>query len=288
MTSSNNAPERLAVCDLWEGPSLHVVETRWSRHTHPADSEASTHYAAVEFMQRGTFRKKVGNRTVVGDPNTAVFFNPGEVFTLTHQHCEWNCGVTIRLSPDVAVDLEEANGTLRATCGPFRATHAVTPAGLHLALQILVADFRNGDDDPLSLEERTLGILEQVLAQRGCNNLSSPASDARTQKRLADVLEYLSAKRCEQITLDDVGRIAGCSSWHAARVFREHMGLPIHRYLKRLRLRHALAAVAQGFDDLTQLALQCGFSSHSHMTAAFRTEFGAVPRTIRQRCVQHS
>ena len=164
----------------------------------------------------------------------------------------------------------------------------MTPAGLHLALQILVADLLNGGDDPLSLEERTLDILKQVLAQRGCNDPTSPSSDARTQKRLADMLEYLSAKRCEHIKLDDVGRVAGCSSWHAARVFRKQMGLPIHRYLKRLRLRHALAAVAQGSDDLTQLALQCGFSSHSHMTAAFRTEFSVVPRAIRQRCVQNS
>jgi AraC-like DNA-binding protein len=38
----------------------------------------------------------------------------------------------------------------------------------------------------------------------------------------------------------------------------------------------------EGADDLTALALELGFSSHSHFTDAFRAEFGRAPSRIRR------
>jgi AraC family transcriptional regulator len=67
--------------------------------------------------------------------------------------------------------------------------------------------------------------------------------------------------------------------------------VPVHRYLTQLRLRASLDRLADGADDLTALALDLGFSSHSHFADAFRREFGktpsevratATPRTLRQ------
>jgi AraC-like DNA-binding protein len=71
------------------------------------------------------------------------------------------------------------------------------------------------------------------------------------------------------------------SPFHLARVFHERAGVPVHRYLTRLRLRAALDRLMGGADDLTALALDLGFSSHSHFTDAFRTEFGRPPSAVR-------
>lgn len=57
--------------------------------------------------------------------------------------------------------------------------------------------------------------------------------------------------------------------------------MPIHCYLNGLRLRAALELVVEGTGDLGELALELGFSSHSHFTAAFRKEFGMSPRAVR-------
>jgi AraC-like DNA-binding protein len=48
----------------------------------------------------------------------------------------------------------------------------------------------------------------------------------------------------------------------------------------QLRLARALIEVPHA-DDLTALALDLGFSSHSHFTAAFRRAFGQSPSTAR-------
>ena len=70
--------------------------------------------------------------------------------------------------------------------------------------------------------------------------------------------------------------------YHLARVFKERTGLTLHAYRDQLRLRASLDPVAEGRADLTELALDLGYSSHSHFTDAFRRAFGAPPRAIRR------
>src|SRR5262249_18771934 len=82
--------------------------------------------------------------------------------------------------------------------------------------------------------------------------------------------------------LDDVARAVHTSPFHLARLFGERTGLPVHRYLTQLRLRAALDRLAGGASDLTALALDLGFSSHSHFADAFRREFGRTPSDVRK------
>jgi AraC-like DNA-binding protein len=49
-----------------------------------------------------------------------------------------------------------------------------------------------------------------------------------------------------------------------------------------LRLRASLERVAEQRADLTSIALDLGFSSHSHFTDVFRREFGKTPSEFRK------
>ena len=50
----------------------------------------------------------------------------------------------------------------------------------------------------------------------------------------------------------------------------------------RERLARTLNAVLDGGDDLTAIALDAGFASHSHFTARFRNFFGCTPAALRR------
>ena len=50
----------------------------------------------------------------------------------------------------------------------------------------------------------------------------------------------------------------------------------------RLRLGLALERLRQGERDLTRLALELGYSHHSHFTMAFTRCYGEPPRTLRR------
>jgi AraC-like DNA-binding protein len=80
-----------------------------------------------------------------------------------------------------------------------------------------------------------------------------------------------------------LGEVAGrlhTSEFHLARLFRAHTGFTLHGYRNQLRLRLALERIPAE-DDLTALAHELGFSSHSHFTDAFRALFGAPPAEVR-------
>jgi AraC family transcriptional regulator len=96
------------------------------------------------------------------------------------------------------------------------------------------------------------------------------------------VKAHLASRIGERVSLDDVARAVHVSPFHLARIFQQHTGAPIHRYLTQLRLRTSLERIADGAEDLSALALELGFSSHSHFTDAFRNEFGTTPAEARR------
>jgi AraC family transcriptional regulator len=71
------------------------------------------------------------------------------------------------------------------------------------------------------------------------------------------------------------------SVFHLCRTFRAVTGQTIHAYRTQLRLRAALERVEYA-SDLSAVALDLGFSSHSHFTAAFRRAFGVTPSGVRR------
>jgi AraC-like DNA-binding protein len=68
---------------------------------------------------------------------------------------------------------------------------------------------------------------------------------------------------------------------YLTQVFQQVEGLPLYRYQLRLRLAKALDLLAD-YDDLTNLSLDLGFSSHSHFSAAFRAVYGRTPSAFKK------
>lgn len=74
----------------------------------------------------------------------------------------------------------------------------------------------------------------------------------------------------------------GVSPYHLHRRFRAATGWTAHAYRDHLRLREGLARVLDGEPDLSALAFDLGYASHSHFTTRFRRAFGATPSQVRR------
>jgi len=93
--------------------------------------------------------------------------------------------------------------------------------------------------------------------------------------------ELLETQLANPIRLVDIGRTVGASPVYLTELFRRVEGMSLHQYLIQRRLARARAELPYT-DDLTALALEVGFSSHSHFTAAFRRVFGCTPSQFRR------
>lgn len=84
-------------------------------------------------------------------------------------------------------------------------------------------------------------------------------------------------------SLTSLGRALECSLYHLTRTFRAEVGVPLYRYLLWVRLSVALDRLANGESNLSALAFDVGFSSHSKFTTAFGRALGLTPSEFRRR-----
>src|SRR5499427_2410590 len=99
---------------------------------------------------------------------------------------------------------------------------------------------------------------------------------------LRRVLERMAAELDSDLTLTMLAAESGYSRFHFSRMFRLATGEAPHRYLLKLRLRKAQSMVANRSLPLIEIAAACGFSSHAHLSTAFRSRFGLAPSAYRR------
>lgn len=143
----------------------------------------------------------------------------------------------------------------------------------HWRLARCRAALDHGAPDRLGFEEELLALL--AACEMG------PAPDESVNRAVERAREQLANDPSTSDSLHEIARVAAASPFHLARCFKRSHGIGLHAYRTRLRMALALARLGDGEDDLTRLALDLGYSSHSHFTAAFRVHFGVPPSRAR-------
>jgi AraC family transcriptional regulator len=110
----------------------------------------------------------------------------------------------------------------------------------------------------------------------------APASLQVDQMRIRHVLDFISTRLADEITVAELAEVAGLSTFHFARTFARTVGVSPHRYVSRLRLEKAMTEVAAGNLSLAQIALNASFSSQASFTRAFLRATGLTPGEYRR------
>jgi AraC family transcriptional regulator len=84
------------------------------------------------------------------------------------------------------------------------------------------------------------------------------------------------------LTLDSLAADSGYSRAHFLRMFRAATDQTPHQYLLSLRLEKAIQMMREKSRALIDVAVACGFSSHTHFTNVFRSKFGMLPSEYRR------
>jgi len=81
-------------------------------------------------------------------------------------------------------------------------------------------------------------------------------------------------------TLAELAALSGVSRFQFLRGFARETGITPHAYLLQRRVRLARQLLIAG-RALAEAALEAGFADQSHMTRAFRRQFGVTPARYR-------
>ncbi|HUE86165.1 MAG TPA: AraC family transcriptional regulator [Vicinamibacterales bacterium] len=229
-----------------------------------------------------------GGTPFVADPNTVTYYNQGQIYRRQELSARGDRGDWFGVAPQVIADvLADWDPSARDRQDrPFTFSHGPCDAATYL-LQRAVFEHvtREPCPDTLFVEERVLQILSRTASLAYAMTRTERIAPRRRRARdLAEAARAVVASRFDEpLSLPIIARLVDTSVFHLARVFRGVTGTTLHAYRNQLRLRAALERVADPGSDLLSVAIDLGYSSHSHFSEAFRRTFHVTPSALRGR-----
>jgi AraC-like DNA-binding protein len=229
---------------------------------------------AIVLPFAGVFAKhEAPMRHVTGTPSHAVYFAPDAPYRISFPGRIGDRAITLRFGEA----LTEQPGR-----EPL-ASQGLLPAKAMMLRNLLWSRLTKHDADELEAEALGLDLLgmslEVVRTEKQPVRASARARRRRALERVKEAVALAPSRKWSVATLADV---ANLSPFHLCHVFRDEVGTSIHDYVLHERLAQTLPAVLDCGGDLTAIALDAGFASHSHFTDRFKRFFGLTPAALRR------
>ena len=102
------------------------------------------------------------------------------------------------------------------------------------------------------------------------------------RERLKEVLQEISARISENISVADMAEFCGWSSSHFMRWFKKMTGDSFASYVNDKRLTGAAEALRRTNDKILTVSQDVGFSNLSNFNRQFKKRYGVTPREYRK------
>lgn len=159
----------------------------------------------------------------------------------------------------------------------------LTDRGVRVLAQELRRVLREEDAADLRYVE---ALAEGLLARAASVTPRPTARPAVTQplppQKVRRLVDHIEHHLDQGLPVAELAALAGLSRPHFTRAFQAAVGESPHRFVLRRRLAAARQYLDRGAEDLATIAVRCGFSSHAHLSSAFRAEFGVSPSAYRR------
>jgi AraC-like DNA-binding protein len=98
------------------------------------------------------------------------------------------------------------------------------------------------------------------------------------QKVIESVIRYIKENLTAELSLEKISAYAGFSPIHFHNCFKASTGKTLHEYVEEQRMKKAMDMLIYTEKTLTQIAYECGFSSQSYFSYAFKKKMKITPR----------
>jgi len=241
---------------------------------HPAGSRIGWHFhefAALAFTLQGSSTETFCNASFertdpgllirpAGERHKDSFGNKGEKCFLIEVTGTWLCDV-----PRIGAILKDPAFYRR---GPITL----------LAQRAYCEWGWNDAASAISIQALVCEILARIVRQE-----ERRIAGTRPPVWLGRVKQRLDENFVETPNLSDLAAMGGVHPTHLARNFRRHYRITIGEYLRQRRVQSAMELLSRKTLSLTDVALESGFSSHSHLCTVFKRVTGMTPGEARVR-----
>jgi len=250
------------------------AQTQLHVRDYPAHLSMPPHHhceASMNIVIGGDFLERIGTDERIYARGHVAYFPAG----MTHSQLFGACGARqIIFRPedrwlDYLADCRTPLGD---------APHAQSAVFRQLGDRLL-EEIRGQDDFSAVARE---GLLLEIVAGFGRSGTRA-AARARPPAWLRAARDFLHENACAPLAMPAIARVAGRHEIHLAREFRRFYGVSVGAYLRRLRTERAARLLLGPQSGISEIALDCGFASHSHLCREFKAQFGLTPSQYRAR-----
>jgi AraC-like DNA-binding protein len=242
----------------------------------PLPTSYSSHDAAERFrvniVERGWFRLKYGRREWTLGAGSMFLSRPTEVYGYSHvKYAEPDTCLRVEFSGPVA---DELRGVV------FRLP-LVLPTTNRLSFLRLRLSSLLSNATEMSLDALACELVDAAAhAEHDRQRLYRSEQLRWYAQRIGAARELMDSDPAARHSLPHLALEVGMSVFLFARVFRELVGMPPHKYLVRRRLQRARDMLQCGM-SVTDACYAAGFNNLSHFIHSFRRHFDILPSVVK-------
>lgn len=100
-------------------------------------------------------------------------------------------------------------------------------------------------------------------------------------EKLNQSMNYIEEHLTDEISYEQLGRIACCSAYHYQRMFTYMAGIPLAEYIRRRKMSLAAVDLQSGKERIIDIAEKYGYSSPTAFNRAFQSFHGIAPSAVK-------
>ncbi|MFN8573458.1 MAG: AraC family transcriptional regulator [Gemmatimonadaceae bacterium] len=228
---------------------------------------------SVNFVDGGTFDVTMSGESRRIDPGMVFLAVGGMSFSCRHQDAiPTDRCLTVAYADDAVEELRRAD------------LPGLAPPAIPLSARLTFLRHRLrgcAPMDDIRFDLLAGSLFEAAGGRRPAPRTRRPGEMTDLMRRIDRAVGLIEHDFASALTLRQLANAAGLSPYHFAREFKALAGMPPHRYLTAVRLRHA-ARMLLGGASVSLTCYDVGFCSLSHFVTAFRRRYGIVPSAVRR------
>jgi AraC-like DNA-binding protein len=257
-------------------------EFNWGKSFHPGSIE-------VCLNREGNGRVAVNNFEAAFTPLTIGFYRRGEeALPATRQANQQHQFLTVEMSYDfLRRHLSEFVTSLHplvqdVLLGQSERSAVAPTARLTSRQQQLLANLRDAPVPSMAqsvwYQAKALELAAELFfVGPDDQELFCHRQQRLSAERVEKVIVLLRERLANPPSLEELGQAVACSPFHLSRTFSGATGMTIPQYVRQLRMERAAGLLRSGRFNVTEAAMEVGYSSLSHFSQAFYDTFGCCP-----------
>ncbi|KRD11228.1 hypothetical protein ASE21_05845 [Flavobacterium sp. Root901] len=240
-----------------------VVETEYQNKVYEGWHSHNNAHITL-FLKGGTTEKRKNFSETVG-PGSLLFYHSDELH-LNQNTLFPSRNINVEVEENLLKDLQMSEAVLEKSIQNSALTKFII---LKIFKETLTADAFSAD---------TITMLFSQMANAQ-NHLERFEKSPFWVKSLQELLNDCWN---ENPNLQDLAKVLQLNPITISKHFPKYFGCTLGEYMRRIKINRSLSLIQSKESNLTEIALECGFSDQSHFIRTFKNQTGFLPKQFQK------